>query len=92
MLPPQQLRELYQLTIDDVQQRLERMAAALAQGNFAECRAEAHAIKGSCGMVGAAELNALAAQMEAAPEAGKPPLADFAAACTRLQRMLDQRF
>lgn len=91
-IPATQLRELYDLTLEDVGSRLERMQASLEQGDLATVRSEAHAIKGSCGMVGATELYALAASAERGTDAGTLPLADFPAACERLKRMLNGRF
>jgi len=95
MMPVAQLRELYRITVDDVLQRVERMRAARERGDMEEYRSEAHAIKGGCGMVGASELSALATAAEQATGGGSerdnPSLADFDAACTRLQGMLDAR-
>jgi CheY-like chemotaxis protein len=95
MMPAAQLGELYRITIDDVLQRVARMRAARERGDMQEYRAEAHAIKGGCGMVGASELSALATAAEQGVEGGSerdnPSLADFDAACTRLQDMLDAR-
>jgi CheY-like chemotaxis protein len=91
MLPAARLRELYQISTQDVLRRVERMREAVDRGDFEECRSQAHAIKGGCGMVGAVELSAMAARIEAGSSADTPPLADFAVACARLQRMLDAR-
>ncbi len=63
-LPAGQLRELYALTLSDVRERLTKMEALLAAGDVDQVRREAHAIKGACGMVGAAELRELAAATE----------------------------
>jgi CheY-like chemotaxis protein len=90
-LPDDQVRLLYEMTLDDVRARLERMSAAAENGDEAAVRQEAHTIKGSCGMVGAVELQALAAATEGGSALDTSALADFAAACQRLQRMLDER-
>jgi len=96
MLPAAQLRELYRITIDDVLRRVGLMRAGLESGDDAAIRAEAHAIKGGCGMVGASELSKLATDIEAGTvqgsDKGNPPFTDFHAACARLQGMLDARF
>jgi CheY-like chemotaxis protein/HPt (histidine-containing phosphotransfer) domain-containing protein len=96
MLPAAQLKELYKITIDDVLRRVRLMRAGLENGDHAAIRAEAHAIKGGCGMVGARELSSLATEVEAGTgegsQKGNPPFADFDAACSRLQVMLDARF
>lgn len=85
------LRQLYDMTLDDVRARLDRIAAAAAQGDDATVRQEAHTIKGSCGMVGALELQALAAATEGGSAVDTSVLADFDSACKRLQRMLSER-
>jgi len=90
-LPDDQLRQLYSMTLDDVRQRLERMAAAEQRGDKATVRSEAHSIKGGCGMVGAFELQQLAAATEGGSALDTSALADFSRACQRLQRMLDER-
>jgi len=92
ILPPAQLRELYAMTLTDVRRRVDLMRTALDSGNLREYRAEAHAIKGGCGMVGALELSRIAAAVETGSAKDTLPFADFVAACTRLQRMLDPRF
>jgi CheY-like chemotaxis protein/HPt (histidine-containing phosphotransfer) domain-containing protein len=96
MLPAAQLKELYRITINDVLRRVELMRSSLRESDHLAIRAEAHAIKGGCGMVGASELSKLAAHVEAGAEEGSekgnPPFADFDAACARLQVMLDARF
>ena len=92
MLPPTQLRELYRITIEDVLRRVGLMRENLKLGRTEETRAEAHAIKGGCGMVGAGELSTLAAAVEGGSKPGNPPFANFDAACARLQGMLDARF
>jgi CheY-like chemotaxis protein len=91
-LPAAQLRGLYDLTLDDVRSRVQRMQAAHSEGDFATVQCEAHSIKGGCGMVGASELYLLASNTEGGISADALPLADFAPACERLQRMLDARF
>jgi CheY-like chemotaxis protein/HPt (histidine-containing phosphotransfer) domain-containing protein len=91
MMPAAQLRELYRITLEDVRRRVEQMCAAKDRGDWMECRAEAHSIKGGCGMVGANELSALAADVERGAETGTMEFADFDAACSRLQGMLDSR-
>jgi CheY-like chemotaxis protein len=90
-LSDDQLRQLYAMTLADVQMRLEQMAVAAKNGDTAAVRHEAHAIKGGCGMVGAFELQELAAATEGGSAVDTSSLADFAAACQRLQRMLDER-
>ncbi len=91
-MPRAQLQALYTMCLDDAEKRLRTMqAAAEARDGDAYARA-AHAIKGGCGMVGAAELAALAGAMETGglPDVGnQAPFAEFMAASTRLRGMLD---
>lgn len=90
-LPADQLLELYQMTLQDVAQRVEQMRAAQAAGNQDLLRREAHAVKGGCGMVGAAELRDLAAEAEGGSPESTPPLEDFTLASERLRRILNAR-
>jgi CheY-like chemotaxis protein len=85
------LRQLYEMTLDDVRTRVGRIATAASSGDQPTVRHEAHTIKGSCGMVGALELQALAAATEGGSPIDTSALADFDSACQRLQRMLNER-
>jgi CheY-like chemotaxis protein/HPt (histidine-containing phosphotransfer) domain-containing protein len=85
------LRQLYEMTLDDVRARVGRIATAARSGDQPTVRHEAHTIKGSCGMVGALELQALAAATEGGSPVDTSALADFDSACQRLQRMLNER-
>lgn len=85
------LRQLYDMTLDDVRARVDRIAAAAECGDQATVRQEAHTIKGSCGMVGALELQALAAATEGGSPVDTSALADFNSACKRLERMLNEK-
>ncbi len=88
---PGQLLELYGLTVDDVRQRHARMETHAAAGDFDAVKREAHAIKGACGMVGARELQRLAAALEGGTTSGTSTLKEIPAACDRLRRMLDAK-
>jgi CheY-like chemotaxis protein len=90
-LNPEQMRQLYDLTVNDMRRRLSLIRGFEAAGDDDGVRREAHALKGGCGMVGAAEIYRMAAQKEAGSPPDTPPLADFDAACDRLRRMLDKR-
>jgi len=87
-----QLRQLYAMSLDDAERRLGTMRQALAAADDTAYRRAAHAIKGGCGMVGAAELAAIAARME---ENGSEAIDnigafdEFLAAAARLRRILD---
>lgn len=86
-----QLHELYRMTLDDVEERLGKIAAAAAAGDTATVKREAHTIKGSCGMVGAVELQELAAATEGGSAVDTCALEKFDRACNRLRRMLKER-
>ena len=82
------LRELYEMTANDVHSRLSRMHASLALGDQEEIRREAHAIKGGCSMVGAIELSRLAAGIEGGSETDSAQLALMQEACRRLRHVV----
>jgi CheY-like chemotaxis protein/HPt (histidine-containing phosphotransfer) domain-containing protein len=87
-----QLRQLYAMSLDDAERRIGTMRQALAAADDTAYRRAAHAIKGGCGMVGAAELAAIAARMEEnGPEAidNIGAFDEFLAAAARLRRILD---
>jgi CheY-like chemotaxis protein len=89
-----QTLEMYAFCLRDAEKRLATMRLAAAAGNDAAYRAAAHAIKGSCGMLGATELQRLAAAMEDHGISGANHVAscdEFVLACKRLQRILIER-
>ncbi len=93
-MPPDQLRRLYAMSLDDADRRIERMRLALTKRDIVEWRAGAHTIKGGCGFVGAVELARLAEAMETSelPDVDdEAPFRQFLAASARLRRMLDAR-
>ncbi len=87
-IPPPQLHKLYEMGIADVEKRLLRIQEAATTGDMATIRREAHAIKGSCGMVGARELEALASAIEDSTTFDASAMAQMPHACLRLRRML----
>lgn len=89
--PPAALLELYELTLNDVRQRHARMESHAAAGNLDELKREAHAVKGACGMVGARELQHLAAALEGGTTLDTSELLKIPEACRRLRRMLDAK-
>ncbi len=93
-MPVGQLMKLYGMCLDDAERRIGLMKEALVAGDVGAYERSAHAIKGGCGMVGAAELARLAGEMEQnGPQAGGEiePLEQFLVACARLRRILDAR-
>jgi CheY-like chemotaxis protein len=95
-MPAPQLREMYALCVNDARKRILGMRAMAADRDGAQFVREAHAIKGGCGMLGAAELHRLAAALEIGGLAPGPQgkmrdvnsLDELSAACDRLERML----
>jgi HPt (histidine-containing phosphotransfer) domain-containing protein len=85
-----QLEQLYALCLTDAEARLTKMRQAASNNDDAAYRREAHAIKGSCGMVGATELQTLATSMESLglSDDHVASLKEFMVACERLRRML----
>jgi CheY-like chemotaxis protein len=88
-----QLEELYALCRKDAEVRVERMRLAASGGDDATYRKEAHALKGGCGMVGAAELQRLATSMEerGLRDDDVATLEEFVVASERLRRILVAR-
>jgi CheY-like chemotaxis protein/HPt (histidine-containing phosphotransfer) domain-containing protein len=88
----EQLGKLYAMSLDDAERRIGLMRQAASEGDSTAYRRVAHAIKGGCGMVGAAELAFIAARME---EGGLEDIDnigacdEFLAASERLRRILD---
>lgn len=94
MLQPAQLQELFALAFSELAKHLARMHQAASRDDLDAFRTSAHAIKGSFGMVGACELQALAASLEAgesSPADQAASLRKFPLAAARLQRMLTMR-
>ncbi len=91
-IPAPQLSQLYAMTLDDVAKRHARMEAALAAADISTLQREAHTVKGSCGFVGAAELQALAAHLETGTTPDTATLAEIPAASLRLRSMLKSKF
>ncbi len=104
LMPPVQLGQMFALCIADARTRMAAMGGLAAAGDDAGYRREAHAIKGGAGMIGAAEIYTLSAQMEsdglekaenAAVSAGTSrvtaSLAQLSSACERLERILVKR-
>ena len=85
------LLQMYEMTLADARVRLARIAAAARSGDQPTIRQEAHTIKGSCGMMGALELQSMATATEGGSPVDTSALADFDSACNRLQRMLNKR-
>lgn len=88
-----QLEKLYSMCLSDAEKRIGEMKQAAASQDDVAYKREAHAIKGGCGMVGAAELQILANTMETKGiEANHvATLNEFLLASERLRRILVAR-
>ena len=101
LMPAAQLGQMYALCVDDARKRIANMQALAEEGDDAEYRREAHAVKGGCGMIGAKELYELAAEAEknglalmeinSGTSSIKTTLAQLSRACDRLERILAER-
>lgn len=91
IIPLHQLGQLYEMTLTDIAKRLERIREAAAAGDLPLVHREAHSIKGSCGMVGATEIQLLAAAIEGGTTVNTSAIAQIPSACLRLRRMLDAK-
>lgn len=65
MMPETAVRNIYLAVVEDLTQRLADLEAAAAKGDAAEVRRIGHAIKGGCGLAGAAQAARLGARIEA---------------------------
>ena len=90
MMPRQQVHQLYAMALQDVEKRMAAMRMAAERGDTAEYLREAHAIKGGCGMIGALELQSLAAYVEEEGTGANhvASLHEMMLACERLRRIL----
>jgi CheY-like chemotaxis protein len=85
------LPQFHAMILDDTLARIERMRAAVASRDEENFVREAHTIKGSCGMLGATELQVLAERVETGGLADSSLLHDFGPAVERLRRILDKQ-
>jgi HPt (histidine-containing phosphotransfer) domain-containing protein/CheY-like chemotaxis protein len=98
-IPTQQLQEMYAMCVQDARERITRMRTLMEEHDRARFMREAHSLKGSCGMLGATQRHAMAAELEgdgletAARQAAQEvnSLDELSAACDRLERMLGSR-
>jgi len=98
-MPAPQLHEMYTMCLDDARERIDVMRESAAAHDTPRFIREAHAIKGSCGMLGATQLHWMAAELEkngleipqAQAENEVNSLDELSAACDRLERMLGSR-
>jgi CheY-like chemotaxis protein len=86
----EKLAQLYALCLNDVERRVALMRVAAERNDDDTYRSEAHAIKGGCGLVGALELQGIAAKEENLGITANhvATLSEIPLACKRLERML----
>jgi CheY-like chemotaxis protein len=87
------LHHLYKLCLSDCQQRIDLLHQALQRGDEKEYRSQGHAIRGSCGMVGAAEMESLAGIVErdGLVATSMDTLTDLMSAWKRLEGIVGKR-
>src|SRR6185312_1167142 len=94
-MPAKQLHEMYAMCLNDARARIANMRSLAAEHDDAQFMREAHAIKGSGGMLGATEMHRIAAVLEKrGPDAAGSAvnsLDELAHACDQLERMLSAR-
>jgi len=76
-MPSEQVQALYDFALTDAELRVTHMEDAAHAGDDDTFRKEAHALKGSCGMIGAERLRHLAAAAEDGGVATSMPSNDF---------------
>jgi CheY-like chemotaxis protein len=95
MMPEAAVRQIYAAIVADLFKRLTALEVAVANGDHAEIRRIGHAIKGGCGMAGAAQAARLGALIESSVnylDNDSAVLRQLRAAAGNLQRMLDAEF
>lgn len=88
----QNLTKLYSLCLEDTRKRIQQMERACQCNDEALYLKQAHAIKGSCSMLGALEVQAIAEEIEGGGVMMEPAvkLNSLLQACNRLEGMLMQ--
>jgi CheY-like chemotaxis protein len=105
MMPETAVRQIYEAIVSDIERRLTAIQAAMANNDAVEVRRLGHAIKGGCGMAGAAQAARLGALIEQGAleitgaqgnvnhlDNSAPLLKDLRAAAENLKRMLKFEF
>ena len=92
IIPAEQLDGIYRFLLEDLRSRAETMRACAASGDSDGFRRQAHAIKGSCSMLGASRLAQIATDMErwqtVDVDRANAVLDDFLVASARLEVIL----
>jgi CheY-like chemotaxis protein len=94
-MPAASLQELYAVCLRDARERALAMQSHINSADVDAFRTQAHAIKGSCSLLGAVQLRHLATSMETKsfpPDHADNTLHEFLAECERLESILNKRF
>lgn len=83
-----QWKQLLEITLLDVEQRLAMMRSSLVAKDTRNVRTEAHVIRGSCGMVGALQLSQVATSLEESSELDTSLFDVMQKACEALRSMV----
>ena len=89
------VREIYSAVVNDLHKRLADLEKAIHDGNSDQVRRIGHAIKGGCGMAGAAQAARLGAQLESNSDQldnCADALQELYSATEKLERMLEREF
>lgn len=95
MMSNNAVRQIYVAIVADLGRRIAALEVAIAANNLAEIRRIGHAIKGGCGMAGAAQAARLGAALESTVnhlDNSSTILDDLRAATRNLERMLESEF
>ena len=76
------MREVVNALVSDASQQIENLRGAVGRSDAKECRRLAHALRGSCGNVGAVALAALSSTIEQQAVAG-----DLGACAASIEQM-----
>ena len=94
MMKPEQIAEIFALSLTELVKHRQRMQQAIEEGDTAALQASAHAMKGGFSLLGALEMRDLGARLEAGTETPADQAAtlrEIPLAAERLQRMLTSR-
>ncbi len=94
MMKAEQLREIFALSLTEMERHRERMQRAMEESDAAALQASAHAMKGGFALLGALEMRELGARLEAGtgtPADQTATLREIPLAAERLRRMLTSR-
>lgn len=95
VMPERAVQEIYKAVVADLDRRQKTLAMAIDRGDKDEVKRLGHAIKGGCGMAGAAQAARIGELLEAGGddlEYSRSILKDLQVAVRNLERMLEANF